>query len=444
MEASRSELNQLPFEQGPSVRAIDDRIVIEALTVTDERAAKVVRERHEAGVAATETIAKAIEIGARMIDSESTEMNVDFVQRAFAERMGKLSVELEQRLEAGSEEIAGQIAGSFDVERTDSVQGQIKQMLLNATQQQQRELTRMLGSEEGDNPLVAVQMRTTKAMLEAEERHRKQMIELRESHDKKAGELTESHVKESRRMQSQIAELNERLAKLLERQEGEQAVAEAEDAGTRKGRSFEDRVHIALDAIADGFGDVAAHTGDERGVGGTKKGDTVVEIGAASGACRARIVFEDKAEQISKNKAWSELNAAMTERQADYGVLVVAGDEKVPAGREQLQEYEGNKLIIAVDPDEPDGLALRLAYRYVRIRLLAARDAALEVDAGGVRDAAEAAGSALKRAQAVKLALSNIDKSSTKAREGLEEMVAAVEAELARIEGLVADAAPST
>ena len=57
-----------------------------------------------------------------------------------------------------------------------------------------------------------------------------------------------------------------------------------------------------------------------------------------------------------------------------------------------------------------------------------------------IRNAAEAARSALKRAQAVRLALTNVDKSSAKAREGIEGIVADVEVELARIEGLIAAA----
>ena len=69
-----------------------------------------------------------------------------------------------------------------------------------------------------------------------------------------------------------------------------------------------------------------------------------------------------------------------------------------------------------------------------------ARDSALEVDAAGVRDATETASAALKRAQSVRLALTNIDNSSKKARDGLDDMVAAVDAELARIEGLIAAA----
>ena len=66
-----------------------------------------------------------------------------------------------------------------------------------------------------------------------------------------------------------------------------------------------------------------------------------------------------------------------------------------PSGREQLTEYEGNKLIVAVDRDEPDALGARLAYRLrARPGVAMARDRELEVDAAGVRDAAEEAVSA--------------------------------------------------
>lgn len=439
MEASRSDIDQLPFEQRASVRAIDDRIVIDSLTVTDERAAKLVRERHEGGVPATETVAKAIEIGARVIDTESAEMNVDFVQRAFAERMGALSAELDKRLEQGSQEIAERIANSFDVERSDSVQSQIKDLLSASAQQQQQELTRMLGSEEGDNPLVAVQMRTAKAMLEAEDRHRKQLAELRESHDGKARELTESHRAESRRLEKQVVDLNERLTKLIERQEGEQALAEAEQAGTRKGFSFEERVFAAVERIADGRGDSATHTGAEGAEGGGKKGDVLVEIGAADGAADGRIVFEAKDRRLSKNDAWDELNGAMAARAASFAVLVVAGEEKVPAGREQLHEYEGNKLIVAVDRDEPESLALAIAYRLAAARVAMARGRELTVDAAEVSAIAEEAKSGLKQAQSIRSTLTGIKTSSDKARAALDDMVAATEAKLDRIDALVAE-----
>ena len=67
----------------------------------------------------------------------------------------------------------------------------------------------------------------------------------------------------------------------------------------------------------------------------------------------------------------------MGARAASFAVLVVAGEDRVPAGRETLTEYQGNKLIVAVDRDEPDGLALEVAYRLAAARVAMASDADL-------------------------------------------------------------------
>src|SRR4029077_616386 len=98
--------------------------------------------------------------------------------------------------------------------------------------------------------------------------------------------------------------------------------------------------------------------------GGGKKGDTLVELGAANGPSLGRIVFESKDRQaLSKKAAWDQLNLAMQTRAASFGVLVVAGEEQIPSGRQALHEYEGNKMIVAVDRDEPDEFVLEVAYR---------------------------------------------------------------------------------
>jgi hypothetical protein len=432
MEASRQhpdDIGQLPFAEGPSVRAIGDRIVIQALTVADERAAKVVRERAEGGAPPAETVSKAIEIGTRIIDSESTTTNVDYVQRVVEERIGRIGDDLGETLDEGSAEIAKHIAEKFDVDRTDSVQGQIKQMLVTAAEHQREQLMKTLTAEDASNPLVATQLRMTNKMLEAEDRHRKQLEALRESHSK-----------ESRALQVRVSELTERFSQHLERNAGEELLAEAEEAGTRKGFTFEERVFEAIEEIAGTRGDCASHTGAEGAEGGGKKGDVLVEIGGAAGPANGRIVFEVKDRRLSKNDAWAELNAAMAARAASFAVLVVAGEDRVPAGREQLHEYEGNKLIVAVDREEPDSLGLSIAYRLAAARVAMARGRDLSVDASEVRSVAEEAVSCLKQAQAIRSALTGIKTSSDKARGGLDEMVAAVESKLERIDSLVAAA----
>ena len=130
----------------------------------------------------------------------------------------------------------------------------------------------------------------------------------------------------------------------------------------------------------------------------------------------------------------------MAARAASFAVLVVAGEERIPSGREQLTEYEGNKLIVAVDREDPSGLALGVAYRLAAARVAMARDRELTVDAAEVRAASEEAISALKQAQGVRSALTGIKTQSDKARAGLDAMVASVQAKLERIDSLVAEA----
>jgi hypothetical protein len=130
----------------------------------------------------------------------------------------------------------------------------------------------------------------------------------------------------------------------------------------------------------------------------------------------------------------------MAARAASYGVLVVAGEDRVPSGREQLLEYGGNKLIVAVDRDEPDSLPLATAYRLAAARVAMSRDRDLTVDAAEVRSVADDAIACLKQAQSIRSALTGIKTSSDKARAGLDEMAAAVQARLERIDSLVAEA----
>jgi hypothetical protein len=440
MEASEKPQQELDLADG-AVRALDDRLVIESLTVSDARAARVVRERAEAGQAPPQTVSDAIEIGARVLDREGTEAEADYVrrefervsaearrhlvdqargvtesierqfERAFADEGGALG----RALDGFEGELSEQIAQHFDVERAGAVPNQVKEIVAKIVEERMQGLVRHLSSEDGSNPLADFKSGVNRTVIEAV-RHLKE---------------------EEKATRSKLEGLQQEVVRLTEQTEAKRQLAEAEDVGTRKGRTFEERVHAALDRIATARGDTAHHVGNEPGAGGTKKGDAVVEVGAAEGPCMGRIVFEAKDEQLSKNRAWAELDAAMAERQAEFAVLVVAGDQSVPAGREQLAEYEGNKIIVAVDPERPDELGLDLAYRYARLRLMLRREGQLELDAAGVRDAAEQARSVLKNAQSIRLALTNADKSVSRAREGVDDLVASMDAQLGHIESLV-------
>jgi hypothetical protein len=428
MEASEKPQLQIGDEPDGTVRALGDKIVIEALTVDDRRAAEVVRDRAQGGTLPSETVRKAIEIGARVLDSEETAVNVDYVRRELEAGLGELDEKLEGTLTASAEAINEALAEVF--EGDESLLAQVQETISKNTMETLQAMSRVLTADDSSNPLVAVQKQLGKAMLEAEERNRAELERLRDSHSK-----------EARAMHTQVADLRKELARLLERDDADVRVAEAEEAGTRKGISFEEKVFAAIEQIASIRNDCATHTGGEGAEGGGKKGDVLVELGAAEGPSAGRIVFECKDKQLSKRAAWDELNAAMASRAASFGVLVVAGDDRVPAGREQLREYEGNKLIVSVDREDPDDLPLALAYRLAAARVTMARDRDLTVDAAEVRSVTEEALSCLQQAQAIKSALTGIKTSSDRARSGLDEMIATLQVKLERIDSLVAEAA---
>ncbi len=418
MEASKKP--QLPLDEAVdgTVRALDDRIVIEQLTVVDERAARVVRERAETGQRPAETVAKAVEIGARVLDSEETAANVDYVRAEFGRHADELRERLVRTLEAGDGQLAERLAASFDAGREGSVPHAIEARVTTALAEQREALLKLFSAQEGANPLFDFKDAMVKVYREL-------------------GNRQQQEGEENRKV---MAELRRELLELKERTHADERVAEAEQAGTRKGFTFEDRVHEAVAVIASTRGDCASHTGGEAAEGGGKKGDTLVELGAAEGPALGRILFEAKDKKLSQNDAWRELNDGMSVRAATFGVLVVAGEERVPARTETLTEYQGNKLIVAVDRENPQGLALEVAYRLAAARVAMARDRDLRVDALEVRDTAADALALLKQAQAIKTTLSHINTSSDRARAGLEEMVESLRSKLERIDALVAEA----
>jgi hypothetical protein len=418
MEAS--EKPQLPLDgidQG-AVRAIGDRLVIERLELTDERAARVVRERAEAGQPPGVTITKAIEIGARVLDTEETAVNLDYVRAEIERHAGALRERLSKALVTGDQQLAERIAETFDGTRDGSVQKEIDAMLSEALEEQRTKIAQLFSAEDGANPLTDFKAAVVRGLKALDERQQNE------------GEANRKRIEA---LQRQVIELRER-------EDADERVATEAERGTAKGFTFEERVHEAVERIASSRGDCASHTGTEGAEGGGKKGDTLIELGAGEGPSTGRIVFEAKDKKLSKNAAWNELNGGMTARAASFGVLVVAGEDRIPSGREQLTEYEGNKLIVAVDREEPDSLVLEVAYRLAAARVLMARDRELDVDAVAVRDITAEAITLLKQAQAIRSMLTGIKTSSDKARAGLDAMIASLQEKLDRIDALVAEA----
>lgn len=419
MEAS--EKPQLPLEPGASdgaVRAIGDRLVIERLEVNDAGATRVVQEQVREGHQPAETVTRAIEIGARVIESEGTAANVDYVKAELERQLSPLAERLGSVIEVGQEEFVERLASSFDKERSGSVQQQIRELLTAAMEHQRTQLARQFSAEDGANPLADFKAGVVRAVKSSQEAQH-----LERAEDRKRIEA----------MTAELTALRERLS-AKEELEVEQA------RGTAKGRDFETRVHEVIDGIATARGDAAHHVGDRAAETRGKRGDIVVEIGAGAGPALAKIAFDPKDSQLTRPKAWEVLNGSLDDRGADYAVLVVASEENVPAKTQSLVEYEGNKLIVAVDREEPEAYILETAYCMARARALAARRDELSLDAPAMKDAIDETRRALESLKTARQALTGMRKNADSIETALGVMEEGAKTALARADSLIADA----
>ena len=187
------------------------------------------------------------------------------------------------------------------------------------------------------------------------------------------------------------------------------------------------------------LGDVCDPVGDEPGTGG-KKGDVLVGIEGASGPDRGRIVFEAKDKRISRPDFYADLDESMRQRDADYAVLVVRGQDDVPAKLHSLREYQGDKIVAVFDPEEGSTLELEFAYRVARMRVTAAREGSDEIDAAAVRATVARAVTAMDDVRKIKSQLTQAQNGIGGAKELLDVVEARVRAELDQIDAALAAA----
>jgi hypothetical protein len=410
------------------VHVVNGRLAIDWLTIDDETTVRLARERGDA----ERFVVEAIEIGARVLDREQTGANAEFVRSEFEKTARALDGEfverarkVAERLDAKVDEVFGPehghvtraLAKHFGDESSVAVQNRVKALLADVSVQMREDLRRQFSADSASNPLHGFQTAHLAATRQIAGQQSEQMRAMNEKLE---------------RMNLEIAQLRAEKEKLVE-------LAAVEEKGTAKGRTYEEAVADALETIASARGDDCDAVGDLRGEGG-RKGDIVVAIDACSGPARGKIVFEAKNSQLSKNKALAELDGALETRGADYAVLVVPSESRLPARTHPLREFNGDKLFVTFDPDDGSTLALEVAYGLARARVLMARTGDGGIDATALQVEVERAQGAMEDVRRIKSQLTNATTGIETAREILDAMAAGVRGNLAAIEGLLAAA----
>jgi hypothetical protein len=420
-----------PLRQ-PRVHVLMGRVIVDNVVVDDPATAAFLDRRIEAGEDGPGVVVDAIEIGARVLEREQSAVDAEFVRNEFE----KVSREVETaftdkaRVVAeffgakvdevfGAEDghLAKELARLFGDGSTAAVQHQLRAIMQEQSARMREDLLRQFSSADGSNPLADFKAAHLRAARDAATRQEAQLEGMRE----------------------QMVALKLELASLRSEREKALEVAAEVARGTAKGRPYEEAVAEAVDLIARGQGDDCDAVGDFRGAGG-RKGDVVVDIDGCSGSPRGRIVFEAKHSRKSRKEALSELEAAMTQRSADYGVWVVPSEDRLPARAPALREVGGDKLFVVFDPDEGSRLALEVAYSLARARVLMAKGGVEGLDAPALRAEVERALGAMEDVRQIKLHLTNAAGGIESARGVLEGMVERVRGHLAAIDALVVSA----
>ena len=414
-----------PLRQ-PHVRTIGDRLAVDGLVVKDECAVRLVREREETGDDPVKAVEDAIAIGARVLDREQAGANADFVrsefdrtardvEAAFAERAARVADDLGRKVDEvfgpDSGHLTKALERHFSDDSDSAVQNRVRDVLGELMARSREDLLRQFSSADANNPLADLKARTVEA--------------LRVASDQQAQTL--------RGVEKRMADLQVELQALRDARQKEEELDAERERGTAKGRTFEEAVYEALDAIATAQGDDCDAVGDFRGATG-RTGDVVVAIDACRGPARGRIVFEAKNSKLSKPKAFEELDRGMRERDADFAVLVVPVDDKLPARTTPLREYNGDKLLVAWEPERDGTLTLEVAYALARARVLMTRSDGDGIDAGALRDTVERALGAMDEVRRIKQQLTGAETSIGNARSILDAMADRVRAHLGEID----------
>lgn len=418
----------LPFALASRVRVLGDRVVVEDLEIADEVVARLVREHRDP----VRALHEMVEIGARVLDREQTGSEAEFlrgelekvgreVDAAFTEKARLVAEHFGRKVDEVFAPEAGVLTQALERHFSDgssvAVQHRVRAVIDEVMTRSREDLLRQFSSADGNNPLAGFQRAALHSI-------------------KTAADQQHAHLRE---MNSTIVALRAEVAALKADKEKREEVSAVQERGTAKGRTYEEAVFEALDAVASARGDDCDAVGDLRGQGG-RKGDVVVAIDACAGPARGRIVFEAKDRKLSKNEALGELDAAIETRGADFGVLVVPSEDELPARTHPLREYNGDKLFVVYDPDDGSRLALEVAYGLARARVLMARDDADGLDPAALRAEVERALQAMEDVRRVKSQLTNATNGIEQARTILDAMAGSVRGHLAQLDALLAPA----
>lgn len=154
----------------------------------------------------------------------------------------------------------------------------------------------------------------------------------------------------------------------IEREAGRE---EERQQSWKKGDDFEETLGNLLDTLVYNTTHEVEHTGDKEGeIPGRDVGDYVLTLGETG----QNIAVEAKSKKIDSTQAIKdEMEEAIENRDADYGIFVTECESYVPNKIGYFQEYDQKILGVALSSDEDDEIDsgfLNIAWNWARMRTI--------------------------------------------------------------------------
>jgi len=321
-------------QSDPSIRIIDDHIVISDFEIIDSRLSTYLSESPDQDSALRSLIDMALsvrELSTSTLVSENMEKQTQILLEKLSSAMSKFEIDMSTKTEQLIDPKHGSVVKALDL----------------ATDKNFRTL---LSPTTDGSPISEL---------------KNQLNEAISAHMKN---LTDS-----------VGAVSKSLSEYFGETKGKK---QAEENSAKKGIDFENFLDQLIQPIAETYRDEARFTGGKADGGLGKAGDEVVTINKSDTKNNdLRFVWEAKTDSTFKNtqgrlkpdKVKEELDNAIKGRQAHCGIFV-SDSREISSLQPLWQEIEGNKLIIVLDENDPDLRLLSLAYYWGRWNCLRSLD----------------------------------------------------------------------
>jgi len=327
------------------------QICIENLTISNPDTYNFLKDKENL----VDWTTKALIIGCVGLKQMVLTENIDFVEKEF----NKFIAKAKEAFEKQTNNINEKIETTFSLNNTQSPLFQMKELIDSYFNKDKGQIKRII-----DETFNMDNKRSSLSLLIEELKGNSEMDE------KKLQELLDPNRTDSpvRQLKEQILnKLNEirdkEIKDIRDQVMKETAINLEKQKGTSKGLVFEDDVYKTLQTLASYYENIISIVGDKSGTE-SKKGDISIEL-----ENKKSIIIECKdSSSYSSKKTIDEINEAIQNRKASFGIFLFAKREEMPKEFCPIKITD-KYLITYYDEDN-----LYFAYRLARLFVLRSRE----------------------------------------------------------------------